>query len=116
MNKKLQEMWDSAYEIPKGSYVPEGTVLVQLDPMGPFGDAELTHYVNHVSEYWQGYPPNAPVRSVDPIPDSNDTGTLTVHYDDGAVVLVGTYDGRYYGLSIDQARNLARKLTEALDD
>ena len=112
---KLQEMWDSAHEIPQGVYVPANTVLVQLDPMGPFGEAELTHYVTHVSEYWQGSPESAPVRSVDPLPDPDDTGTLTVHYDDGAIVLVDTDDGGCYDLTKSQAANLVRKITEAID-
>lgn len=116
MNKKLQEMWDSAYEIPPGAYVPEDTVLVQLDPTGSCGEAELIHYVLHAPEYWQEAPKNAPVRSVEPLPDHTDTGTLTVHSDEGFIVLVDTYDDRCYDLSSNQARNLARMLTEATNE
>ena len=115
MNKKLQEMGDSAHEIPKGAYVPEGTVLVQLDPMGPFGEAELVHYVTHDSEYWQGSPQDGPVRSVDPLPDMNDTGAVTVYPSTGDTVHFDTDDGGCYDLTRDQARNLARKITEATD-
>lgn len=111
MNKKIQEMWDSAHEIPQGEYVPDGTVLVQLDPE----EYELTHYVTHVSEYWQGSPESAPVRSVDPLPDMIDTSPLTVHSDDGYIVLVDTYGTRCYDLTKSQAANLARKITEAID-
>lgn len=112
MNKKLQEMWDSAHEIPHGEYVPDGTVLVQLDPE----EYELTHYVTHVSEYWQGSPESAPVRSVDPLPDMNDTGSLTVFPSARNTVHFDTDDGGCYDLSMTQAANLARKITEAVDE
>lgn len=115
MNKKLQEMWDSAHGIPLRGFVPEGTVLVQLDPTGPSGEPELNYYMAHVSEYWQGSPASAPVRSVEFIEDPADTGTFTVHSDDGVIVLVDTYDDRCYDLSKNQARNLVRIITEAID-
>ena len=115
MNEKIQEMWDNAHDIPRGAFVPEGTVLVQLDPMGPFGDAEINYFVTHVSEYWQGSPDSDPVRSAEPLPDPDDTGILTVRSKDGFVLLVDTYEDHGYDLTKDQARNLARKLTEAVD-
>lgn len=114
MNKKLQEMWDSAHEIPEGAYITEGTVLVQLE-RGSLSDYELNYYEAEASAPWQGSPARNPVRSVDPLPDPADTGTLTVHSDDGFIVLVDTYDDRCYDLSENQARNLARKITEAID-
>lgn len=112
MNKKLQEMWAAAYEIPVRAYVPANTVLVQLDPE----EHELNYYEAEVSEYWKGSSRHAPVRSADPLPDPADTGTLTVHSDDGVIVLVDTYDDRCYDLSSNQACNLARMLTEAIDE
>ena len=115
MNKKLQEMWDAAHEIPEGAYVPENTVLVQLDPTGSCGEAELIHYVSYAPEYWQVAPKNAPVRSLEPLPDPDDTGALTVHSGDRFIVLVDTYDYRCYDLTKSQARNLVRMLTEAID-
>ena len=111
MNKKLQEMWDSAHEIPQGVYVPANTVLVQLDPE----ECELNFYEAEVSEYWKGSSRHAPVRSVEPLPDPNDTGDLTIHSDDGFIVLVDTYGIRCYDLTKSQAANLARKITEAID-
>lgn len=114
MNKKLQEMWDSAHEIPKGAYVPEGTVLVHLEPTGPFEEAVLTHYVTGVSDYWQGSPVAVPVRSVDPLPDTDDTGVLSLHTEGERIAVVVGYDARCYTLTKNQARNLARKITEAL--
>lgn len=111
MNKKLQEMWNSAYEITPGTYIPEGTVLVQLDYDGP----ELNYYEAEVSAPWIGSSKHAPVRTVDPLPDPADTGTFTVHSDDGVIVLVDTYDDRCYDLSRSQAMNLARILTEAIN-
>lgn len=114
MNKKLQEMWDSAHEIPKGAYVPEGTVLIQMNPVGSSGEAELNYYAASVSAPWQGTSRTAPVRSADPLPDPDDTGTIAVHSSAGYIVLVDTYGDLCYGLTKDQARNLARKLTEAL--
>ena len=111
MNKKLQEMWDAAYEIPNGAFIPENTVLVQLD----LEDHELSYYETEVSDYWKGYPKHAPVRSVEPLPDSDDTGTLTVHSGEGFIVLVDTYDDRCYDLTKSQARNLVRMITEAVD-
>ena len=116
MNKKLQEMWDSAHEIPQGTYVPEDTVLVQLDPRGPFEEAVLTHYVTPASGYWMGSSVYKQVRSVEPLPDHTDTGTLTVEHADGCIVLVDTYDDRCYDLTKSQARNLVRKITEAIDE
>ena len=111
MHKKIQEMWDAAHEIPKGSYVPRDTVLVQLDSEND----EISYYMTNSSDYWRGAPKHVPVRSLDPLPDMNDTGTLTVHSEGGAIVLVDTYDDRCYDLTKNQARNLARKLTEAID-
>ena len=115
MNKKLQEMWDAAHEIPQGAYVPEGTVLVQLDPRGPFEEAVLTHYVTPASGYWMGSSVYKQVRSVEPLPDPDNTGLLTVHSDEGSISLVDTYEDWCYDLTKSQARNLARKLTEAID-
>lgn len=115
MNKKLQEMWDSAHEIPQGAYVPENTVLIQLDHTGPSEEAELTYYVTPVSDYWKGSPVRAPVRSVEPLPDHTDTGVLTVRTYEGVISLVDTYEDWCYDLTKSQARNLARKLTEAID-
>lgn len=114
MNKKLQEMWDIAHDIPNGAFVPENTVLVQLDSNDPTL-IELSYYETKVSDYWKGYPKHSPVRSVDLLPDPSDTGILTVHSEDGVIVLVDTYDDRSYDLSCDQARNLTRMITEALD-
>lgn len=112
MHKKIQEMWDAAHEIPKGSYIPRDTVLVQLDSEND----EISYYMTNSSDYWRGSPKHAPVRSLDPLPDMNDTDTLTVHTSAGYIVLVDTYDDRCYDLTKNQARNLARKLTEAVDE
>lgn len=112
MHKKIQELWDAAHEIPKGAYIPRDTVLVQLDSEND----EISYYMTNSSDYWRGAPKHVPVRSVDPLPDMNDTGTFTVHSDDGFIVLVDTYDDRCYDLSKNQARNLARKLMEAIDE
>ena len=111
MNKKLQEMWDSAHEIPNGAFIPENTVLVQLD----LEDHELSYYETEVSDYWKGYPKHSPVRSVEPLPDPNDTGILTVHSNDRFIFLIDTDEDRWYDLTKTQARNLVRKLTEAID-
>lgn len=112
MNKKLQEMWDSAHEIPQGVYVPANTVLVQLDPE----EYELNFYEAEVSEYWKGSSRHAPVRSVDPLPDPNDTGSLTVFPGARNSVHFDTDDGGCYDLTKSQAANLARKITEAIDE
>lgn len=114
MNEKLQEMWDAAHDIPRGAFVPEGTVLVQLDTPDLSG-TELNYYETEVSEFWKGSPMHAPVRSVEPLQDPSDTGILTVHSDEGCIVLVDTYDDRCYDLTENQARNLVRKLMEAID-
>lgn len=112
MNEKLQEMWDAAHEIPKGSYIPKDTVLVQLDPEND----EINYYMaNYSSNYWMGSPKHLPVRSVDPLPDPNDTGILTVHSDDGFIFLIDTDEDRWYDLTKTQARNLVRMITEAID-
>lgn len=110
MNTKLQEMWDSAHEIPYGTFVPEGTLLVRLDPPD-----RLYHYEMSSSAYWRTISDSSPVRTVEPLPDPADTGTLAVHSDDGVIVLVDTYDDRCYDLSRSQAMNLARTLTEAIN-
>ena len=115
MNKKIQEMWDNAHDIPRGAFIPEGTVLIQMNPVGSSGEAELNYYAASVSAPWQGTSRTAPVRSADPIPDPDDTGTIAVHSSAGYIVLVDTYDDRCYDLSKNQARNLARKITEAID-
>lgn len=114
MNKKLQEMWDAAHEIPKGAFIPENTVLVQLDPMGPSEEAVLTHYVTSVSDYWQGSPVRAPVRSVEPLPDPDDTGVLSIEGTSGDVQIYDMADDHTYDLTDNQVRNIIRKLTEAL--
>lgn len=114
MNEKMQEMWDNAHDIPRGAFVPEGTVLAQLDPMGPFGEAEINYFVTHVSEYWMGSPDPEPIRSAEPLPDPDDTGILDVEATSTAVLVRVEHTG-YYSLTEDQARNLARKLTEAID-
>lgn len=115
MNKKLQEMWDSAHEIPKGAYVPEGTVLIQKNPVGSSGEAELNYYAASVSAPWQGTSRTAPVRSADPLPDPDDTGAFTVHPGAENTVHLDTNDGGCYDLSSNQARNLVRILREAID-
>lgn len=115
MNEKIQKMWDAAHDIPRDAYVPEGTVLIQMNPVGSSGEAELNYYAASVSAFWQGTSSFAPVRSADPLPDPDDTGTITVHSSAGYIVLVDTYDDRCYDLSENQARNLARKITEAID-
>ena len=114
MNKKLQDMWDSAHEIPKGTYVPEGTALVYLDEDDL--STELVFYETDTSAYWPGTASYRQIRSVEPLPDSDDTGTLTVHSGEGFIVLVDTYDDRCYDLTKSQALNLARKLTEATNE
>lgn len=111
MNSKLQEMWDAAHEIPMGTYVPVNTVLVQLD----LEDHELSYYEAAVSDYWKGYPKHAPVRSVEPLPDPNDTGVLTVRSEDEEIALVDTYEDWSYELTKSQALNLVRMITEAVD-
>ena len=114
MNKKIQEMWDNAHDIPRGAFVPEGTVLAQLDPTGPFGEPELNYYVTNTSEYWMGSPDPEPIRSAEPLPDPDDSGVLDVAADSDKVLVYVAFKG-YYALTTDQARNLARKLTEAID-
>lgn len=115
MNKKLQEIWDSAHEIPQGAYVPENTVLIQLDHTGPSEEAELTHYVTPVSDYWKGSPVRAPVRSVEPLPDHTDTGVLSIEGTSGDVQIYDMADDHTYDLTDNQVRNIIRKLTEAID-
>lgn len=110
MNKKLQEMWDAAHVIPQGAYVPEGTLLVRLDM-----ENRLYHYEVPVSSYWRTVSNSAPVRSVEPLPDPDDTGLLTVHYGEGFLVLVDTYDDRCYNLTENQALNLVRMIKETID-
>lgn len=114
MNKKLQEMWDSAHEIPNGAYVPEGTALVNLDLNNPTR-IELVFYETKFSEYWEGYPRYSPVRSVEPLPDPSDTGVLMVRSEDEEIALVDTYEDWSYELTKSQARNLVRMITEAVD-
>ena len=115
MHKKMQEMWDNAHDIPRGAFIPEGTVLVQMNPVGSSRESELNYYVASVSAPWQGTSRTAPVRSADPLPDPDDTGALTVHSGAGNTVHLDTHDGGCYDLTESQARNLARKITEALD-
>lgn len=110
MNKKLQEMWDSAHEIPFGAFVSEGTPLVRFDHPD-----RLYFYSAARSFYWNTVSDTAPVRSLDPLPDMDDTGTITVHLDGERIAVVVEYDARCYTLSRNQARNLARKITEAID-
>ena len=109
MNKKLQEMWDSAHEMPLGAYVPEGTLLVRRDPVS------LSHYEAASSGYWNPISDTAPVRSVDPLPDSEDTGAIIVHSNSENTVHLDTYGGECYYLTESQALNLVRKITEAID-
>ncbi len=51
-----------------------GTVLAQLDPMGPFGEAEINYFVTNTSEYWMGSPDPEPIRSAEPLPDRTTRG------------------------------------------
>ena len=110
MHKDIQEMWDAAHEIPKGAYIPRDTVLVQLDSEND----EISYYMTNSSDYWRGAPKHVPVRSLDPLPDVNDTGVLSLHTDGERIEVVVEYDDRCYTLTKNQARNLARKITEAL--
>ena len=97
---------------PQGSIHSEDTVLVQLD----LEDDELGYYAVAASAPWMGSPKSAPVRSVDPLPDTDDTGVLSLRTDGERIAVVVEYDDRCYTLSRSQARNLARKLTEATDE
>ena len=112
MHKKIQEMWDAAHEIPKGAFIPRDTVLVQLDSEND----EISYYMTYSSDYWRGAPKHVPVRSVDPLPDMNDTGTFIARSAGGDIVHIDTDIGRCYDLTKNQARNLARKLMEAVDE
>lgn len=113
MNKKLQDMWDSAHEILKGAFVPKHTALVYLDEDDL--STELVFYETDTSAYWPGTSSYRQIRSVEPLPDSDDTGLLAVRSYEGLISLVDTYEDWSYDLSRDQARNLVRKLTEAID-
>lgn len=44
-----------------------------------------------------------------------DSGAFEVSIDDGTIILVDKYSDYSYDLTQDQARNLARKITEAID-
>lgn len=113
MHKKLQEMWDSAHEIPKGAYIPKDTLLVQLD----LEDDEISYYMENYSNYWKGAPKDAPVRSVEPLPDPNDTGTLGFQLlSDDKIDIRTRSRGVFTTFTRTQARNFAHQLLEALDD
>lgn len=111
---KIDEIWENAHEIPEGALIPEGTELVQREDPYEDGD-ELTIYKATATALWEGAPKHAPVRSVEPLPDSDDTGTLEFYGDGGHIALEGLHCGFTHYLSISQARNLARKITEAVD-
>lgn len=114
MNEKLQELWDNAHEIPNGAFIPENTVLVQLDLNDPTL-IELNYYETTVSDYWKGYPKHSPVRTVEPLPDPNDTGVLSIEGTSGDVQIYDMADDHTYDLTDNQVRNIIRKLTEAID-
>ena len=115
---KAQEIWDSAHPVKIGQTLKPGTEFVRVDNRDHYGWVKEVsiHTVrkDELLEITDDYAVQF-FRTVDPLPDPDDTGTLTVHSDAGVIVLVDTYDDRCYDLSENQARNLARKLTEALD-
>lgn len=113
---KMDEIWDSAYEIPEGAIVPEGTELVQREAQYGEEFDELNIYKASVTAPWPWSPKNAPVRSIEPLPDPDDTGALRFYGDGGHIILEGVHCGHGHSLSIAQARNLARKITEAIDE
>ena len=111
---KIDEIWENAYEIPDGAIVPAGTELIQREAQ--YGeDDELNIYKASVTAPWPGSPKNGPVRSIEPLLDPDDTGTLKLYAGGGHIVLEGVLCGHGHDLSTAQARNLIQKLTEAVD-
>lgn len=112
---KIDEIWENAYEIPDGAIVPAGTELIQREAQ--YGeDDELNIYKASVTAPWPGSPKNRPIRSVEPLPVSDDTGSLEFSGGEGFIILKGVHCGFTHYLSTAQARNLARKITEAIDE
>ena len=113
-----QKIWDDAYPVKMGQILKPGTEYVRVDNRDHYGWVKEVsiHTVrkDELVEITDDYAVRF-FRTVDPLPDPDDTGTLTVHSSAGYIVLVDTYDDRCYDLTKDQAHNLARKLTEALD-
>lgn len=107
----MLRVWDTFHEIPEGAIVPAGTELAQLD----MEEEELAIYTADVSARWTGAPKHSPVRSVDPLPDLDDTGLarLTVKRDGSFVIYNMAYPGDPGAiLTEQQAHNFARKILE----
>lgn len=109
----IDQIWESAHKIPSGAIIPKGTELIQIEEYS--GESELNIYKTLVEEVWHGYTENSPVRSVNPLPDPEDTGVLTFSEEDGVTVLEGKYCGYRHQLNRTQARNLLKKLAESLE-
>lgn len=112
---KIDEIWDSAHEIPDGAIVPAGTELIQREAQYGEEFDELSIYRASVTGPWDGAPKLAPVRSIEPLPDPDDMGSLRFHAGVGHIVLEGVNCGYCHNLSTTQARNLVQKITEAID-
>lgn len=114
---KAQELWDEGYPVKKGQILPPGTETIQQNS-GPVGGVSLITIARgsalEIGDYLERN-----LRTVEPLPDLDDTGNIRVevfHDREVMIMLVDTEMEAGYDLTEAQARNLVRRLTEVLDN
>ena len=114
MTTDIEQIWNTYHEIPLGSYIDENTILIQFERH----EQELHMYTALEAGPFTGAPYSAPVRSLERLPDPDDTGDITVAvYNRPAGKISVTVEGcGDTVLTRNQARNLARSLDLTLGD
>ena len=114
---KMQKIWDEAFPVKPGQMLPSGTEFIEADFNDNATVAGLTLATlvrtSQAGGYDEGF-----VRTLEPLPDTDDTGeAYFIVEDNGDILMYNREHSSRYGATLtgQQARNFARKLLEALD-
>lgn len=110
---KMQKIWAEAFPLKDGQVIPSGTEFIEAEDITGTKVSGLSINVEssniEVGVYEEIY-----LRTLEPLPDPDDTGDVDFYvYDDNP--LVDSVDIGNVEVTRNQARNFARKLLEALD-
>ena len=111
-----RKIWDEAHTVPSGTILPEGTDIIEVESINPDGGYSEEFKLYRLDSDLRMIEAFVPfIRTLEPLINHDDTGPLELHEQAGCIVLEGVLCGYSHFLSDKQARNLVRKITEALD-
>lgn len=114
---KMQKIWAESHPLKDGQVIPEGTEFIRAEGITGTMVSGLSIRVES-SNIVAGAYEELYFRTLEPLPDTDDTGeAYFIVRDDGDILMYNREHSSRYGATLtgQQARNFARNLLEALD-